>query len=652
MSAIAGVFHRDGRASCAADLAVMTRGLAHWGNDAPVFAASGPVAMSYVPFHVQRLPSSASPAKFSDGTLVAVNGRLDNATQIRQALVSARRPSDDIASLFVSVHRDRGLAGFATCIGDFAVALWVPAQQSLILCCDGLGRRPLFYRISGGTLMWASSPRALAESVGVTSKLDEQYLAEFLSNRRPTRSPFAEICQLSGGQAIVATSTTIQIVRYWSFDPNRTVRHNDDRDYEHEFADLFNVSVACRMASDRPVFAELSGGLDSSAVSSVAHNLIACDKVPAPSLSTISYVYDRSQTADERHYMRIVEAHIGQQTIEVLESEHPFLTEIPQTMRPDWPSNELWAVGQNDQVVKHMNAVGARVLLSGVGGDQVFWSEPDVSLLLADFITDRQWGRFAGELATWSRVVKRPATQLVRSAFDYALRRRRRATVVTPRWLNRGFVERTDLSRLLRRLTAEADAFRLPTAALQCQAILGAMRPFALESCSSIGYVDRRYPFLDRRLAEYALAIPVEQKLRITESRSILRRGLKGVVPDAILQRRSKAGPGEAFIRALIRARGRIQAMLREPRVSDIGLVERTALQSAVTRAIHGDSSDQLFLARTLALELWLRTFDSRVVTSTAAAPPGWREPRQQGDEDGTEEHGTDGAAGRLIRSA
>jgi hypothetical protein len=113
-----------------------------------------------------------------------------------------------------------------------------------------------------------------------------------------------------------------------------------------------------------------------------------------------------------------------------------------------------------------------------------------------------------------------------------------------------------------------------------------------------------------------------------------MRRALKDLVPGVVLQRRTKAGPDEAFMRALIRQRRWVTALLREPRVAEHGFVDRAALHAAVSRAMCGESADQVTLARTLSLELWLRTLEEAYSTSVVTAPPGWRthQPHQQGE--------------------
>jgi asparagine synthase (glutamine-hydrolysing) len=163
MSAIAGIYHRDGSPAHAESIAAISRRLAPLGPDGEHFASSGPVAMAHRPFETyhraRHIDASAPHFEFgSDGTLIAFDGRLDNASEVERAIATPR-PAGSHEQLILAVYRQRGLEGLALCVGDFALALWDPNARTLVLCCDGLGRRPLYYRVTASTVLWASSAR-------------------------------------------------------------------------------------------------------------------------------------------------------------------------------------------------------------------------------------------------------------------------------------------------------------------------------------------------------------------------------------------------------------------------------------------------------------------------------------------------------------
>jgi hypothetical protein len=144
-----------------------------------------------------------------------------------------------------------------------------------------------------------------------------------------------------------------------------------------------------------------------------------------------------------------------------------------------------------------------------------------------------------------------------------------------------------------------------------------AIRAYATDVCHSVGYYEMRYPFLDRRVVEFAMALPLAKKVRPAESRSIVRRALRHCVPQRILERQTKAGPDEALLRALDQEWMRLAPFFQDPRVADHGYVDGNALRLALDRARHGfvENGSQLF--RIISLELWLRGLD----TPPAAGP-------------------------------
>ena len=119
-----------------------------------------------------------------------------------------------------------------------------------------------------------------------------------------------------------------------------------------------------------------------------------------------------------------------------------------------------------------------------------------------------------------------------------------------------------------------------------------------------------RYPYLDRRLLEFGLALPLEQKLRPHESRSIVRRALRGRVPASVLERRTKAGPTEAFQRAMVRERQWLSQLFAEPRLAEIGVIDAGIFRTSLERARHGLVSHPAQMHRTVSLELWLRSLE------------------------------------------
>ncbi len=624
MSALAGIHSRRGAPISRSVLASMSRGLEQMGPDGERIKFSASVGMLFRPFHTDRESRQTNqPAVAPDGCMLSFDGRLDNPTEVRRDLAGSA-PAGTTVDLVLAVYRRWGIEGFARLVGDFALALWDPEARRLVLCTDSLGRRPLYYRVTPEHVFWSSWCRPLREATGMPMELDDEYVASYLMNRVTDHSPFRGISLLLGGHALIVEGAREELVRYWSFDSSNEITYSTDGEYEHHFNALFEEAVACRLTSDGPVFCELSGGVDSSTIVCVADRLEKRGAMAAPGLHTVSYVFDSSPGADERTYIQVAEEQMGRRGLHMSEDQYPLLTALPASFAPDLPTNQICFLPRQDQLAREMDRLGSRVVLSGIGGDQMFWSEPPAGLPLADLLSQRRLPELARQCGEWSRVLRWPFLKTLWLGACQPLLPRRlqgwgRDFNPVGEWLDPGFTTRLGFQgRILG--AVEEHGYRLPSTAMQAGFLRNTMRIFALERCLSQGYLDVRYPYLDRRLVEFALAIPLEQKVRPGETRSIVRRAFRGTMADRLRNRTTKSGPAEAVNRALIREWPRLSALLSEPRLSEYGFVDRDAFRTALMRARHGLGTNLAQLQRTISLELWLRTLDRN------------RDPRGPGD--------------------
>jgi len=167
---------------------------------------------------------------------------------------------------------------------------------------------------------------------------------------------------------------------------------------------------------------------------------------------------------------------------------------------------------------------------------------------------------------------------------------------------------------ILERRAVAPDPWRskLPSARAQSSMLAAAVR--AVASCY---YRDRvvteyRFPFLHRPLVEFVLAIPIEQKLRPGENRSLQRRALMQVLPPAIVRRQSKRWTAEALCRTLAKNWREVEWLFKEPRVCEYGFVDADAFAQVAKRIRHGVQHIAAQLTLVLSVELWLRALGSR----------------------------------------
>ncbi|HEX7186191.1 MAG TPA: asparagine synthase-related protein [Thermoanaerobaculia bacterium] len=613
MSALAGVFRRDGGFS-QGTLARLSRSLRHLGPDGESFAVASPVGMVHRPFHtISASRWWQQPLQGSGGELLAWDGRLDNGAGLALELGLGAGAAEDDPRIALAAYCRWGMSGLARLIGDFALALWDPSAARLVLARDAFGVRPLYYVSDHESVVWASSLRALLERPGAgTPEVDDDYVADFLARPEPSfRTPYRNLRAVPPGCAVVFGATSEEVRHLWCLEPEPRVLLSGDEEYEERFRELFREAVRARLRAEGPVFAELSGDLDTSSIVCMADKVLAACETKAGRLETISHISVQAARNDERSYIRAMETRRGKIGLHLCEDDHPILSPIPEDAFLEFPTAEHAYAARHRDVERTLRQAGARVLLCGHGGPQVTGGLLGLPLEPADLLWEKRPVRFLRSLHAWSRALRLPHGQLFWEGVVFPLLPRHRRSVsavvasAIPNWLDPGFQSRTAfMDRMLGGRSAER--FRRPSDRLHALMIQSCVeagsRGLLTEGC-----IEPSYPFLHRPLVEFLAAIPLGQRIRPGQDRSLIRRALAGLLPPKIAARTRKTGPDFAFYRAVAREWRWISPLLAQPRIAARGWVDARRLRIEFERARHGASVDTAAMLKVLSLELWLR---------------------------------------------
>jgi asparagine synthase (glutamine-hydrolysing) len=548
----------------------------------------------------------------SDPPPLAWDGRLDNRRDLAEALGAEPGASD--LDLLARAYERWGTGFPARVVGDFALALWDGRERRLVLARDPFGTRPLFYARRNGGIVWASTLRALRAAGVDLGEIEEEWIAGYFSRSiDPALTPWRNARAVPPGCTVILSEGEVRTVRWWRLDAVHPLRLGSDAEYEELFRELFLTAVRRRLRTAKPVTAELSGGLDSSSIVCAADHLLRLGAAEAPDLFTVSHVYERSASADERPYIKKVETRTGRRHRHVLESEAPRLAGLTADAL-DVPSPSACFRELHRAVFEFMGDNGSRVLLSGLGGDHLLISEVPVPFPLADLLQARELRAFFPALRHWRNELDKPYPQILwEGALCPLLPRPMRLRLAPlplpiPPWLDRGFVRRWDLAaRFAAAVDVEGD-FPQPGKRLQAGAVRSVVRALCWMYDRWDYPVEVAYPFLDRDLVELCLGVPGDQLVRPGETRSLLRRSLAGLLPPAIARRRDKRGPDEAVLRAFAERWHEIKDLADEPRAAARGWIDPAAFRQALREARFGKAGDHLpGLLPSLALEAWLR---------------------------------------------
>jgi asparagine synthase (glutamine-hydrolysing) len=578
--------------------------------------SKGGVDILYRAFHSTKdSHRETQPYISPSGAVITWDGRLDNRAELVPELRDSLCGWTADVAIIAAAYEKSGVSCFAKLIGDWALSIWNPRSRSLILAKDPIGPRHLYYSIDKDQVTWSSILDPLIGFAGKTLAISEEYIAGWLADLFPAThlTPYVGIHAVPPSSFVLLRPGIRIVSRYWDFESGKRIRYRTDTEYEDHFRAVFAKAVKCRLRSNLPVRAELSGGMDSSAIVCMADTVIAREGADTPRLDTISWFNDSDPDLDERPYFTKVEekrgrlgCHIDLASLKDINPQEPIGAEAE---NDGFAATPFFSARQSpifEQYATCMRSQGHRVTLSGIGGSEFLGDGvPTATLELQDLIARIRLFILAHQLNAWAAKMGRPRWLLlweaVRGFFPLALAGRRDETRPAS-WLSSPFVHRNRAtfrgckSRV--KLLGSLPSFQKNVANLEDTRRFLAYCGQRREPLREV-----RYPYLDRDLLEFLYAIPREQIVRVGQRRSLMKRALVGIVPNEILQRRRKA----SALPATTQDSQTIWPSLPELGEYTAGIVDWSRWLEASQKAMYAGEVPDLLLSRTLALGFWLR---------------------------------------------
>jgi asparagine synthase (glutamine-hydrolysing) len=255
-----------------------------------------------------------------------------------------------------------------------------------------------------------------------------------------------------------------------------------------------------------------------------------------------------------------------------------------------------------------------RVVLSGIGGDEVTGGVPTPTPELEDLLARGHFRTLARELKVWALNKRKPWFQLLfdatRGFFPPALvgvpKHRRPAP-----WLNPAFVKRNHAA--LQGYEGRLKLFGpLPTFQENLSTLDALRRQLECDVLPSEPLYEKRYPYLDRGLLEFMYSVPREQLIRPGQRRSLMRRALVGIVPNELLNRKRKAFVARGPLAAISMEWATLSEMSQQMLSSSVGVVHSRTLLEYLQKGRQGEEIPIVSLTRTLAIEFWLKAVSHR----------------------------------------
>jgi len=623
VSGILGLWNLDGRPVDAGLLETLNARLRHRGPDGEGYWIQGPVGLAAQMFRVT--PESldeTQPLIDPSGVAVVFDGRLDNRDELLGALTDLQAGCPD-AALVVTAYRRFGESFPEKLNGDFALALYDAGESRLVLARDSIGVRPLYYTRAGDTFLFASEIKALLAHPQVATRPNDETLADWVlrfpgeDNRGTTF--FEGIYSLPPAHEAVLTARHFAVRRYWDFDTTCQVRLQSLPDYVEAFQHHFDNAVRRRLRCRGPAAVSVSGGLDSSSIFCWAETRRRASPAALPSLLGFTHHFPKGSAADEEGFVAEIErqydlgiervpvALVGPQRgvrDEVWSVECPVLNLL-------WHSDSLYL----DTIRRR----GASVVLTGHWGDHFLGNRS----YMVDYVIRGEWGRLWRFARQHPRRFRRNFPRLLFRHLtpEGWLRPVRwvRAKLVRPAWDIRCYSD--SFVRLIRQRELAWKPFAGPFASAHAASLYlevrGRYHVAALEWSSKVAArhgVEAAFPFLDRDLIGFLMAIPGEATNWDEVGKGLLRHAMRDILPPAIAARSGKARLGEFLNPALREEYPRLLQNMESGRmIVTCGYIDTGGLRQALPALrdrMQGQKAEAAFRVRDLlGLETWLELF-------------------------------------------
>jgi asparagine synthase (glutamine-hydrolysing) len=618
MCGICGVVAPAGAAVDTDALARMTGAIRHRGPDDEGFYVSDDrsASLGFRRLSIIDVEGGHQPLANEDETVwIVFNGEIYNFRALRDELEQRghRFATDTDTEVIVHLYEEHGPRCVERLDGMFAFALWDDRRHTLTLARDRFGKKPLHYAVTaGGGLLFGSELKSLLEHPECPRALDpisvSQYLAlEYVPS---PRSIFDGVRKVPAAHVLVWRDGEASVERYWDLAFGEAFSESDE-EIVSEFRRLFRSAVERRLMSDVPLGAFLSGGIDSSSVVAAMTDLL-----PRGNVKTFSIGFSE-KSFDESSHARQVARFLGTDHHERTFTAATMVDLLPEVMSfLDEPLADPSILPT--YLLSRFTREHVTVALGGDGGDELLAGYPT-------FPADRVARAYVVPHQLHERLLLPLADRLPVSTANFSLefkiKRFLRGAPLpeTERhaaWL--GALTKDDQERL--RVPSAADAHASLTAIARANTGRDSIQRLIylysrsyleddilvkVDRASMAASLEVRAPFLDRELVEFLGRVPSRLKLRRLQTKWLLKRAARGVLPDAIIDRPKKGFgiPVADWLKGDVREQ--LLDELSPDRIRRQGLFDAAEVTRLVTEHLQGRRDHRKPLWALLLFQLW-----------------------------------------------
>ena len=597
----------------------MCRAIVHRGPDDEGLQVDGPVALGMRRLSIIDLSGGHQPMSGEDGTVsIVFNGEIYNYLELKRDLEARGHTFKTNSDTETIVH---GYEEFSSsCVkhlrGMFCFAIWDEKARTLFLARDRVGKKPLYYtQTRDGSFVFGSELKSILEHPHFEREIDLEALDAYLTLGYvpDPLSIYRNVYKLPPGHTLTYSQGRVTLEQYWDFEFAPDLNRSEES-FAEELRPLLEDAVRARLVADVPLGAFLSGGIDSTTV------VALMAKAMGQPVKTFSIGF-REDTYNELQYARLTAKKYGTDHHEFFVT--PEICDVADELA--WHLDEPFADSSSipTYIVSKLAREHVTVALSGDGGDELFGG-------YTRYLVERDRRMFAQLPKVFRQNVMYPLSfrlphgargrnLLHNLALDPIDRYLDSVSVFTS--MNRRLLYSEDFQRKLKGLPTVAGRFLEYAAQVKTGEDLDLLlytdsKTYLpgdiltkVDRMSMAASLETRAPLLDQKLIEFVGQIPAGMKIVGTETKAILKRAVKDLIPDEILNR-GKQGfgiPIQKWINQELR--GRIRDTLsdqitRQRGYFDYSYIELLLREHDRSRRDHSTSLWALFM-----LEPWHRRF-------------------------------------------
>ncbi len=563
MCGIAGIFNRKTlRPVEEKEIRAMTGPLEHRGPDSSGTLRDREAALGHTRLSIIDPAGGHQPVYNEDRSIgVVLNGEIYNYIELRSWLIKKGHSfyTDSDTEVLVHLYEEEGADFIRRLNGQFAFIIWDRKERAMTVARDRVGIRPVYYsELPSGDILLASEIKSILASGKIPGEFDPLGIEEVFTiwANIPPATPFKGVKELPPAHIMQISHDKVSISCYWSLD-FPSMGESDSKPlsfYIEGMKELIDDSIRLRLRADVPVGAYLSGGIDSSIISTIVKT--SYNK----NLRTFSLAF-KEDGFDESSFQQIMIDHLNTDHSSITVTNEAvgkaiektvFYAEKPLLRSAPAPLFLLSRLVRDENI---------KVVLTGEGADEIFggynifrenkirrfWARDPESrmrpLLLAKLY--RYINKDPKIFQFWKGFFKKGLTDTDNPFYSHMIRWSNTSKI--KKFLSPDLTDSFDEDRLYRRLLRRLPENFMewhPLSRAQYLEITTFMSGYLLSTQGDRmmmgNSIEGRFPFLDHRLIEFSSRIPPEFKIKFLQEKFILKQAYKDILPDKIVNRNKK----------------------------------------------------------------------------------------------------------------